>query len=703
MPSNYHAVLIGNREFPSDDRLAPLRCPINDVRDMADLLKSEQHGPYKVHVLEDQEHHVVHRAIYTALKNATRDDRVLIFYAGHGKLSEDDGSLYLASHNTQIDYLPATSVAAADVMKFMNNSACKQLILILDCCYSGAVDKILSGAVFRGEVADQVASNLQGTGGSGSYILTASTGIQRAEEREADNNGLLTKHLIAGIRDGLADRDDDGFISMTELTEYVQDKVSSEGRQKPLAYVLRQEDRSITIAKTGKAARSRKLAETLVAIYLEASADRASLRTVRSALGLLVPEPSASVEDKAVCAQFLERLHSARKDSYRFTEALEEAPALSSRLSTSPLKLQRRLEGELNRAQQQLRTALDKQEEFRVRTTHKTELVSGAYAKLGESKAAVETLTAELTALKATVNEERLSLQSAETKLHGDLAAQKKLISVERLRTRDLEAELTSLRKLIADSNAAIEKLNAQLKREQAEKADLAKEKSDPKELSSLKSEIKALGEKLAAEKTARETAEAKVIYKKIAGDVAQIKLDPNSPLNRWADFTLPAIKQTINLDAASEQPKISSLPKNLWFDPMLPPLNPPRKQSLLNLFQAYASEPNFFISPNIPADTLTKASAGINLENREVLAVIAPDPLFLIGSTYILFDTDSLHWTFLYSQRSIRYADINPGTVRKNQNLVLVNEHTIPSGWANQMKGDTLVFLIKALAVLKP
>ncbi len=227
-------------------------------------------------------------------------------------------------------------------MKFMNTSASRQLIFILDCCYSGAVDKLLSGSVFRGEIADQIAGNFRGAGGSGSYILTASTSLQRAEEREGDENGLLTKHLIAGIRDGRADRDDDGLISMHELTQYVQDQVRSEGRQTPLCYTLREEDGGIIIAKTGKAARARKLAELLAEIYATAAAHRASLRTVRSALTLLVPEPAASIEDKALCSQFVDRLHLAIRDSHQFIEVLEDAPAIVSRITLAATHLQRR-------------------------------------------------------------------------------------------------------------------------------------------------------------------------------------------------------------------------------------------------------------------------------------------------------------------------------------------------------------------------
>jgi hypothetical protein len=55
------------------------------------------------------------------------------------------------------------------------------------------------------------------SGGRGTYILTASTGLQVAQERESDGYGLLTKHIIHGVRQGAADLDRDGLITMDEL------------------------------------------------------------------------------------------------------------------------------------------------------------------------------------------------------------------------------------------------------------------------------------------------------------------------------------------------------------------------------------------------------------------------------------------------------------------------------------------------------
>ena len=658
MPPTYHAVLIGNREFPNEPGLPLLRCPLNDVRDMAELLKTEQHGPYQVTVLEDQAHHVIHRSIYSALKNAGREDRVLIYYAGHGKLSDDDGSLYLASHNTQLDYLPATSVAAADVMKFMNSSASKQLIFILDCCYSGAVDKLLSGAVFRGELADGVAGNLRGAGGRGSYILTASTSLQRAEEREGDKNGLLTKHLIAGIRDGRADRDDDGLISMHELTQYVQDQVRSEGRQTPLCYTLREEDGGIIIARTGKAARSRKLAELLDEIYAAAVARRASLRTVRSALTLLVPEPTASAEDKALSNQFVDQLHSARLDPHRFIEVLEDAPALASRLATASSALQRYLEQQRDEARHQLQSVTEQFEILRADDAATSKLLQGAMADLAAMTQCISDLRGQLNALEKTRKEEQALYQSAESKLQSDLADEKKLLASERSRTKDQETELRSLRRHIAEANEAIEKLTHQL----------AKEKGNANETTAQESGVKAFFDKLPK------------------GALKNLDAGPPPPL---PDPHLP--------DPSSKR----RLPDSDFWKMLT---RPSRREALLALFQQYSSEPDFFISPNIPADKLAKISSGFDLGGREVLALAASSRLFTsFLSACILFDTDTLHWSTFGLNSSMRYADIDPDTPKRERNSISVNNKVILSIYDLRMSTDALTSLIKAVATLNP
>ncbi|MGF1608879.1 MAG: caspase domain-containing protein [Kiloniellales bacterium] len=231
MAARRFAVLIGNSEFPADAKLTDLNGPENDVEALSEVLASPEFGDFaEVEVLKNKPHYEALRQINRALKKAERDDLVLIYYSGHGKL-DGAGRLHLAACDTETDELEATSIPVQSIRNFIDVSRSTKTALILDCCYSGAVGK----AFFRGGVDDQLN---QAAGGRGTYIVTASTAIQLAKEKEEDRHGIFTKHLIEGIRGGAADRDGDGYVTMNEIYSYVHDHVLAESHQEPMKWDL---------------------------------------------------------------------------------------------------------------------------------------------------------------------------------------------------------------------------------------------------------------------------------------------------------------------------------------------------------------------------------------------------------------------------------------------------------------------------------
>lgn len=243
MQGRRYAVLIAAGRFPDEPRLFPLACPENDVADLDQVLRDESLGGFTATtVLANRPHHEVLRSINTVLKRAERDDLVLIYYSGHGKLDEA-GHLYLATADTTAELLESTAVPVSRIRELVSLSHCTKSVLILDCCFAGAVEK----AFLRGSVDDQLKLVSQGRG---TYIMTAATGIQSAQEKEGDRNGLFTKHLLNGIRGGAADEDGDGYISAGELYNYVHREVAAESPQEPMKWDLNVRGELI-IAKSG--------------------------------------------------------------------------------------------------------------------------------------------------------------------------------------------------------------------------------------------------------------------------------------------------------------------------------------------------------------------------------------------------------------------------------------------------------------------
>ncbi|MEH6401917.1 MAG: caspase family protein, partial [Sneathiella sp.] len=195
MTGKRHAILVAASDFPEDDSLTNLRCPLQDVEALGEVLGADNHGGFDhVHILRNEPHYEILKKVNRVIKAAEREDMVVFFYSGHGKLDEA-GRLYLATSNTSVDVLEATSVPVSQVKDYFDVSAANQLAIVLDCCYSGAIEKSFT----KGSVDEQL--NLM-SGGKGTFVLTASTGLQTAKENEGDDLSVFTKHLVSGILSG---------------------------------------------------------------------------------------------------------------------------------------------------------------------------------------------------------------------------------------------------------------------------------------------------------------------------------------------------------------------------------------------------------------------------------------------------------------------------------------------------------------------
>ena len=244
-----YAILIGSSEFPQEPSLTALRCPKNDVEGLAAILTSPDFGLFtEPRVFVNESHGDVTRAVNRLFKTARWDDQILVYYSGHGIL-DNEGHLHLTMSDTEVDALEATAMPVEFLRRLFNNHKCKRVALILDCCYSGAVSKDL----LKSGVNDQLQLM------RGIYILTASTASQPAREKDGDRYSLLTKHIINGISQGDADDDQDGFVSMEDLFNYVTSRVPNEAPQHPVKYELGVQGHQLFIARSFKIFSSERL------------------------------------------------------------------------------------------------------------------------------------------------------------------------------------------------------------------------------------------------------------------------------------------------------------------------------------------------------------------------------------------------------------------------------------------------------------
>ncbi|SDI86382.1 Caspase domain-containing protein [Frankineae bacterium MT45] len=222
MAGRYRALLIGNSTYPADEHnLQPLKGPVKDIAALNRALVDRGTGLFAdsdVTLLPEATSARVIRALGSFFDSATRDDVLLLYFSGHGRLDQS-GRLHLCVQDTESGQLLSTAVSSARINEFAEASRAQNTVIILDCCYAGA---------FRGgDLGESVA-------GPGRYVLSSCRGSQLANDATVDNGtSAFTQHLIDGLLDADLDQDRDGFVTFTDLYSYVDAKLRREGKQIP--------------------------------------------------------------------------------------------------------------------------------------------------------------------------------------------------------------------------------------------------------------------------------------------------------------------------------------------------------------------------------------------------------------------------------------------------------------------------------------
>ena len=132
-----HAVVIGINNYRND--IPPLLTPVNDATRLATLLERD-HG-YIVHELlnEDAKLDCLETCFTTTLPSLLGpDDRLLVYFAGHGTVGDGDGGPqgFLIPQGAD-KANEASLLPMATLHEWLAKLPCRHMLAILDCCFAG--------------------------------------------------------------------------------------------------------------------------------------------------------------------------------------------------------------------------------------------------------------------------------------------------------------------------------------------------------------------------------------------------------------------------------------------------------------------------------------------------------------------------------------------------------------------------------------
>jgi molecular chaperone DnaK len=222
------ALIIANDRYEQEN-LPDLASPAADAEALSKVLGDPAIGDFSVQVAQNELSHQIAARIEGMLYECQPDDLLLLHFSGHG-LKSESGDLFFAAPNTRSNLLGSTAVSAEFVQRCLRNSRARQIVLFLDCCYSGAFSRGITIRAAEINALDSFPKQRLGRG-RGRAVIAASSATAYAFEpddpgrHQSSQPSLFTAAMVEGLATGEADRDEDGWVSLNELYDYVFEAV----------------------------------------------------------------------------------------------------------------------------------------------------------------------------------------------------------------------------------------------------------------------------------------------------------------------------------------------------------------------------------------------------------------------------------------------------------------------------------------------
>lgn len=240
------------------DNKLNLKYSVKDIQDMASLFRAKSNS--EIITLTDAQttrENII--ALKDKLMQTKVDDDVIVSFSGHGFLSKDY-DFYFATYDIDHENPEQRGISYDELESLLDGIPARKKLLLIDACHSGELDKegiaevkqlnvninnvkgididIIEKDSTLGlqnsfELMQELFANL--SRGSGAVVISAAGGKEFAYEDPKWSNGVFTYCILKGLKEGLADLNKNGQITVSELKSYVGVQVEelTGGNQKP--------------------------------------------------------------------------------------------------------------------------------------------------------------------------------------------------------------------------------------------------------------------------------------------------------------------------------------------------------------------------------------------------------------------------------------------------------------------------------------
>lgn len=215
---NYHALIIGNNKYK---HLPVLETAVNDAQSLAKLLKTE-YG-FKVKLLLNASRYDTLKALGEFRRTLTKNDNLLIYYAGHGILDRASERGYWLPVNAEQDF-NANWISTSEITDTLKALQAWHVLVVADSCYSGT---LVRSAPVKLTTPEEQVSLFKRLLKKKSRTVITSGGLEPVTDSGGDNHSVFSQSLLDVLKSNTQ------AIETEQVFSQIRDKVILNADQTP--------------------------------------------------------------------------------------------------------------------------------------------------------------------------------------------------------------------------------------------------------------------------------------------------------------------------------------------------------------------------------------------------------------------------------------------------------------------------------------
>ncbi|MEO8325884.1 MAG: caspase family protein, partial [Nitrospirota bacterium] len=220
---NAWAVIIGIDKYLN---LAGLAYAVDDAKSVARMLEGQGFRVTSLYNTQATRTAILRELRQNLVTRVQKDDRVIIFFAGHIGETPSKGKQqpvgYMMPVDTEPGLLPDTAISVEILRELSEALPAKQVLFLIDICYGGIAGRS------QGSFPPMTSNYLKMiTSEPARQLITAGGTGQQALAGPKWKHSVFTYYLLEGIGKGRGDLNGDGIIPTSELFAFLDEHVQS--------------------------------------------------------------------------------------------------------------------------------------------------------------------------------------------------------------------------------------------------------------------------------------------------------------------------------------------------------------------------------------------------------------------------------------------------------------------------------------------